>query len=148
MPLAPFGEHDDLPPGLHACSLREAIERFGIGSAWRTNVASRLERIDRLARSTGQLARLIVFGSFVTGKPEPNDVDIFLLMDDSFDLELLEGEARLLFDHAVADAHFGAGVFWMRRMAAIGGEQAAIEFRQTKRDGHLRGIVEIIANSE
>lgn len=37
-----------------------------------------------LAKASGHLARFIVFGSFVTAKPAPNDVDIFLLMSDSF----------------------------------------------------------------
>jgi hypothetical protein len=56
------------------------------------------------------------------------------------------GEPRLLFvDHGTAQDHFGASVFWMRRMAAIGGEQAAIEDWQIKRDGTERGIVEITA---
>jgi hypothetical protein len=85
-----------------------------------------------------------VFGSFVSEKPEPNDVDIFLLMLDAFDASQVTGEACLLFDHAVAQAHFGASVFWLRRLAALGGEQAAIEDWQTKRDGSRRGIVEII----
>ena len=53
-------------------------------------------------------------------------------------------EARLLFDHAAAQAHFGASVFWLRRLAALGGEDAAIDGWQTKRDGTRRGIVEII----
>jgi len=58
----------------------------------------------------------------------------------------LVGEGRLLFvNHGTAQDHFGASVFWMRRMAAIGGEQAAIEDWQIKRDGTERGIVEITA---
>ncbi|MEO6808643.1 MAG: hypothetical protein ABI353_05975 [Isosphaeraceae bacterium] len=68
---------------------------------------------------------------------------LFLLMEDSFNADGLVGEPRLIFDHSAADAHFGASVFWMRRLAALGGEQAAIEFWQTRRDGGLRGIVEI-----
>jgi hypothetical protein len=32
-------------------------------------------------------------------------------------------------------------------LAAFGGEQAAVEFWQTKRDGGLRGIVEIESES-
>lgn len=56
----------------------------------------------------------------------------------------LAGEPRLLFaDHGTAQNHFGASDFWMRRMAAIGGDQAAIEDWQIKRDGTKRGIVEI-----
>ena len=55
------------------------------------------------------------------------------------------GEARILFDHAAAQAHFGASVFWIRRLAAINGEQETIEYWQIKRDGSKRGIVEIIS---
>jgi hypothetical protein len=35
----------------------------------------------------------------------------------TFDADTLTGEARLLFDHASAQAHFGASVFWLRRLA-------------------------------
>ncbi len=90
------------------------------------------------------MARFVVFGSFVTDKPEPNDVDVFLVMEDKFDGAKLQGEATLLFDHAAADVHFGASVFWVRRVAALGGEQPTIEYWQVKRGGGQRGIVEIV----
>jgi hypothetical protein len=61
--------------------------------------------------STSHLARCVVFGSFVTAKPFPNDVDVFLLMEDTFDVSQLTGEARLLFEHAVAQTRFGTSVF-------------------------------------
>jgi len=77
-------------------------------------MALRLERIYRLAWATGHLARFVVFGSFVTAKLEPNDVDVFLLMEDTFDGTQLSGESRLLFDHAATQAHFGGSVFWLR----------------------------------
>ena len=73
-------------------------------------------------RSSGYVARFVVFGSFVTDAAEPNDVDVFLLMQDTFDDAQLTGEARLLFDHAAAQAHFGSSVFWLRRLAAWEGE--------------------------
>jgi hypothetical protein len=80
---------------------------------------------------------------FVTDKPAPNDVDVFMIMDDNFDMGAQVGEAKLLFDHSTAQSHFGCSVFWIRRLAAIGGEQSAIEDWQIKRDGTMRGIVEI-----
>lgn len=116
--------------------------RSSAAVAWA--VALRLERIHSVARATGHLARFIVFGSFVTAKPDPNDVDIFMLMDDAFDAGQLTGEERLLFDHAAAQAHFGASVFWLRRLAAWEGEQAAVEYWQVTRGGGHRGIVEVI----
>ncbi len=33
-----------------------------------------------LAMSTGHVLRFVVFGSFVTAKPGPGDIDIFLIM--------------------------------------------------------------------
>jgi hypothetical protein len=107
-------------------------------------VAQRLERIYRLAAGTGQLARFVVFGSFASAKREPADVDVFLLMTDTFDMGRATGEARVLFDHAAAQAHFGASVFWLRRLAALGGEEQTIAGWQVKRDGTLRGIIEIV----
>lgn len=97
-----------------------------------------------MAEATGHLARFVVFGSFVTDKPDPNDVDVFLVMDDSFDGDSLQGESIVLFDHAAADAHFGASVFWVRRLATLGGEQAMVEYWQAKRGGEQRGIIEIV----
>jgi hypothetical protein len=144
MSLPEFNETGDLPTGVHGASLAETIARFGTGSDRRRLVARRLERIYEIASQTAHLVRFIVFGSFVTVKAEPNDVDVFMIMDDNFDMGSLVGEARLLFvDHGSAQDHFGASVFWMRRMAAIGGEQAAIEDWQIKRDGMERGILEI-----
>ena len=101
-------------------------------------------RVYRLAQTSGHLARFVIFGSFVTNRIEPNDVDIFVLMTDAFDASHLAGEALLLFDHAAAQAHFGASLFWSRRLAAWPDEQTAIEFWQVKRGGGRRGIVEVI----
>src|SRR5438132_926877 len=53
--------------------------------------------------------------------------------------------ARPLFDHLLAQAQFGASVFWLRRLACLEAEQAAVEYWQVKRGGGSRGIVEIIA---
>jgi hypothetical protein len=89
------------------------------------------------------LKRFIVFGSFVTAKPEPEDVDVFLIMHDTFDLSQVTGEARLVFDHPTAQAHFGASIFWLRLLAALPNEEEAVLGRQLKRDGGRRGIVRV-----
>lgn len=86
----------------------------------------------------------MVFGSFVSSKTDPADVDVFLLMEDTFDLGRLAVEARVLFNHAAATAHFGASVFWLRRSAAFGGEEQAVSEWQVKRNGARRGIIEIV----
>ena len=85
-----------------------------------------------------------MFGSFVTATPAPGDVDIFLLMEDSFDVDQVSGEVSVIFDHQEAQNVLGASVFWIRRLAAIDGEQEAVEYWQIKRDNTQRGIVEVI----
>ena len=129
---------------MHDATLSEVLARFGQGSVQRCAVADRLTRLYQLAASTGQLARFVVFGSFVTAKAEPNDIDIILLMEDTFDLASVTGEAALVFQHLEAHARFGASVFWTRRSGAMGGERAMIEYWQVRRQGGQRGIVEIL----
>jgi hypothetical protein len=145
MPIPGFQEDGNLPVGIWRATLREVIDRLGTLSPHRMLIALRLERIYRVAIATGQVGRFIVFGSFVTGKPDPNDVDVFLLMDDTFDSAGLLGEAKLLFDHLPAQAHFGASVFWIRRLAALNGEEAAVEDWQHTREGGKRGIIDIVS---
>ena len=83
MALPPLTEEGELPAGVHLAPLSEVRARFGVGSARRKTLILRLERIHRVAQATGRLARFVVFGSFVTSKPEPQDVDLFLLMTDA-----------------------------------------------------------------
>jgi hypothetical protein len=99
-----------------------------------------------VADATGHLRRFIVFGSFITDEPAPNDVDVFLLMADTFEVDRVRNEAAILFDHAAAQAYFGASVFWLRRLAVLGDENDAIGHWQIKRDGTRRGIVEVVAD--
>lgn len=142
--LPNFTRTGDLPPGVHQATLAEVSERFGPTSIPRRLVAQRLERIHELARLTGKAARFIVFGSFVTDTPEPNDVDVFLLIDESFDVGALEGEAAILFNDTLAQAYLGASIFWLRRLVTSEEAESLIGQWQIKRDGTLRGIVEVV----
>ncbi len=141
-----FNENGDLPPGIHQATLAEVIDHFGKGTPRRQIMARRLEHIYILAASTGHLARFIIFGSFITAKSMPGDVDIFLLMENSFDVNQLSGEAGLIFDHVVTQNYEGASIFWIRRLGALEGEEATIAYWQLKRDGSQRGIVEVVKN--
>ncbi|HVX64690.1 MAG TPA: hypothetical protein VHC19_28985 [Pirellulales bacterium] len=144
VPLPNFNDEGDLPVGVYQASLAEVLERFGALGAGRLGVGLRLKRIYELAHTTSHVQRFVIFGSFVTEKEHPNDVDIFLVMDNAFDPALLEREAQRLFDHVAAQDQFGASVFWLREVGCLEGEQAAVEYWRVKRGGGLRGIVEII----
>jgi hypothetical protein len=71
---------------------------------------------------------------------------IFMLMDDAFDAQQVESEAAIIFDHVAARPYEGASVFWIRRMAAIDGEETALRYWQRTREQTKRGIIEVIGH--
>jgi hypothetical protein len=134
-----------LPPGVHAAALSEVIARFGTPTPRRQVLANRLQELLNLARATGGLQRVFVWGSFVTDKPFPRDLDVFLLMQEGFDGELtrLPQAQRDVFNHQRARLLFEADVFWATE--AIGREELAswLGVYQLSRDMIPRGIVEV-----
>lgn len=54
---------------------REVGDAFGASNRERGLLFDRLRRIHDIAARTGHLARFVIYGSFVTGKLTPNDVD-------------------------------------------------------------------------
>jgi hypothetical protein len=135
----------DLPAGMYRATLDEVLQHFGTAGGQRAACTRRLSHIFKLAQRTGHLQRFVIFGSYVTAKPDPNDVDVVLVMDDTFRLEDCPIEARGLFDHAVAQARYGASIFWIRPGLLIGESiEDFIAFWQLKRDSSKRGIVEVI----
>jgi predicted nucleotidyltransferase len=144
MPLPEFNEFGDLPEGHYRASLEEVIARFGSTTAQRKAVTDRLRRIHQLATTTGQLDRLVIFGSYVSDASEPNDIDVVLVMRNEFRSENCPAEASVLFDHARANDEVGASIFWIRPDMLLGEPlEQFLGFWQTKRDGRRRGIVEI-----
>ncbi len=105
----------------------------------------RLQHIYQLAKQTGHLQHFIVFGSYVTAKPDPHDLDLILVMNDEFVLDECAIEARGLFDHAVAQARFGASIFCIRPALVLNETvDQFLQHWQIKRDGTRRGIIEVM----
>jgi len=91
-----FNEDGYLPPGIHAATLDEISARFGQESELREVQMQSLRWLVDLARRAG-VQKIVVNGSFVTDKLEPNDVDCVLLIGPGFpqdpaaEAELLAG---------------------------------------------------------
>ena len=144
MPLPGFNEFGDLPEGRHRASLDEVLERYGSGTPQRQGETDRLRCVHALAVATGHLDRLVIFGSYVSDVPEPNDVDVILVMRSDFATESCPADSLALFDHARADAELGASVFWVRPEMLLGESlEQFLAHWERKRDGRRRGIVEI-----
>lgn len=144
MPLPYLNNAGDMPAGLHRATLDEVMAAFGSGSTQRQLVAARLLSMYLAARGTDRLERFIVFGSFVTAKTHPNDVDIILVMRDDFVLEDCVEGSRMLFEHDQAETQFGASIFWIRPSLLLEPLDEFLAHWQVKRDGARRGIVEVI----
>lgn len=145
MPIPEFDAQGDLPVGVHRATLDEVCEYFGTDTLQRQLVTKRLLRIYELAQRTGKVERFVIYGSYVTAKPAPNDVDIFLVMRDDFLLPECEAEVAPIFQHMEAHDRFGASIFWTSVSGVL---QVSIDefiaYWQTKRDQHKRGIIEVI----
>jgi hypothetical protein len=92
MPIPDLTPEGFLPEGIHDCTLNEIRERFGQfqESDFRCRLFEKLEEFVRQASRTGLVTAVIVDGSFVTARPEPNDVDIIVVVrpDHDFRAEL------------------------------------------------------------
>ena len=146
MALPEFNSQGDLPEGLHKATLAEVLARFGEGSPARQDVTATLQRIYELVTATGKLERFVIFGSYVTSKPKPNDVDIVLVMKDDFSLNACDEETRMLFDHQRAEGQVGASIFWLCPSILLRGSlEDFLAGWGIKRDLTQRGIVEVVA---
>lgn len=75
-----------LPEGVYVCSEAEVLFRFG-SSSRRRRLVLRLRRWLELGRQVGA-QRLLVDGSFVTAKEEPQDIDSVILLPHDFPQQL------------------------------------------------------------
>src|SRR5947209_4905049 len=89
-----FNDDGYLPAGVHRATLDEVAARFGQETELRRVQIQSLGWLVDLARRAGPL-RLIVNVSFVTDRPEPNDVDCVLLIGAAFPRDA-EAEKELL----------------------------------------------------
>ena len=78
-----------LPTGVFECSLAEVQDRFGsfqVSDA-RPRLFERLEALVVAMQRSGLFEILLLDGSFVTGKPAPNDIDLVAVLRPGHDFE-------------------------------------------------------------
>ncbi len=89
-----FDDEGYLPPGIHSATVQEMSARFGLESELRHVQMESLLWLVALALRAG-VQRIVVNGSFVTDRLEPNDVDCVLLIGPEFPRDKA-AEAELL----------------------------------------------------
>jgi hypothetical protein len=130
-----------LPDGLHLATEAEVVARFGTSTRQRQRLAMRLKRWVVLSRVVNA-KRFFVDGSFVTSKPEPNDVDAVIWIPDDFsdrlkydDLDAMELESMLVTRRPEELFAAEDGLDWDEWVEFFG--------RTRESDGRRKGIVEI-----
>jgi predicted nucleotidyltransferase len=143
--MLPALNHDgNLPEGIHLATEDEVFARFATPSARRQWLGEQLRSLLALAQSTGQLARVFLWGSFVTSKEIPNDLDVLLVMDTGFTVEAVPAPAQVVFDHVQARLRFHADIFWTTAALDPQVLHLWLDTYQTGKDFTRRGIVEVI----
>jgi hypothetical protein len=81
--LPDFNEHGYLPAGIYFATLDEIDNRFGRFSQIREVQMESLRWLVASAAQAG-VKRIIINGSFISDRLEPNDVDCVLLIDSEY----------------------------------------------------------------
>lgn len=130
-----------LPEGVHPASEADVTFRFGSTGQRRRRLALRVRRWVELARAVGA-TRLLIDGSFVTGKPRPDDVDAVILLPPDFHQQVRQGvEAAVELEEMLLTRRpeelFGA------EDQQDWDEWAEFFSRTREPDGRRKGLVEI-----
>jgi hypothetical protein len=128
-----YNDDGYLPPGIHPATLEEIAARFGPESELRQVQMESLRWLIDLAQRAG-VKRIVVNGSFVTDKLEPNDVDCVVLIEPDFPRDA-DAEAELL---------AGLPFINLELVDAEGFQQFTERTFATDRNLVLKGMVEVI----
>ncbi len=104
-----FSPDGFLPFGLHGASLQEIEARFG-GNARREGQLGLLREVVEAALVYPSIKRVLVWGSFVSSKEEPNDLDYSLVVGVSHQLVTIAPEHRLYLNPRQAMMRWGVDV--------------------------------------
>jgi len=132
--LPPFDDFGNLPAGIHSCTIEELVSRFGTGSEERETEINELLNFIDAAKKAG-VQRLMVNGSFVTGRLAPNDVDVVILPGPDYPRQSRELE--------------GNELIWPFLQIIVAADDAdfeswAVKQFSTDRRRRAKGVVEVI----
>lgn len=133
-----------LPPGLHAASLREVEARFG-GSARRDEQLRLLREVVGAALFYASIKRVLLWGSFVSGKEEPNDLDYSFVVGISHKVTDIAPEHRIYLNPRQAMMRWGVDAGFVEIIDfPLSQYLDRVELLTQRRgDTRQRGIIEI-----
>jgi hypothetical protein len=140
MPIPLLDQHGLLPVGVHDCTLEEIKARFGSfqRSDRRPQLFQKLAALIAEMRSARFARYLLVDGSFSTAKPDPNDIDLVLVLPFAHDFadDLTPAQYNLVSKRRV-QKRFGFDIVAVRENT-IEYDEAVAFFEQVRHEPALR----------
>ena len=146
MPIPLLDADGFLPVGVHDCTLEEVKARFRSFQTTnrRPQLFAKLEAFLKEVRAAGIVQSVLVDGSFVTTKPEPNDIDLIFVLapGHNFSADLSPTEYNVLSKRRVYRQH---GFDLLVACADSEEYRRYLRFFQQIRfaPGHAKGILRI-----
>ncbi len=108
-----------LDEGIYLANLDEVLDRFGTGSPAREQQGNLLRLIVESARRYPTIKRVLIWGSFVSAKPEPGDLDYSIVVDIRHRLASIDPVDRRFFVPHQAHLRYGVdrGFFDCERLS-------------------------------
>ena len=138
MGIPDLGQNGELPPGEHTATLDEVEQHFGLSTPRRIALMKGLRAaVANLAKA--KVGQIWINGSFITDKPEPNDIDGCWQYSPDVNLERLD-PVFLMPSRLPMKAKFGVEFFPASVVEAASGVPFP-RFFQINRDGEPKGII-------
>lgn len=124
-------------------SLDDLRIRFGTSTPRRQFLFRQLEIVIDGLRGTRSLKQVYLFGSFVSGKASPNDVDLLVVMKAGFSTTQLDRKVLELFQHDVCRIRYHADLFWVTEAVGNARIEDLLEVFSRDREGRAQSVIEV-----
>ena len=139
--IPPFTQAGLLPPGIHLATREEFLQRFCMDTSRRRQLFQNLERLLESLKKVSSARRILLGGSFVSSKPEPNDIDCIITFDPQ-----IAGSQLRPFEYNVFSGKAVRRMFHIDAYPVVEGTPELaelLEFFQETRDGQEVGLIEV-----
>jgi predicted nucleotidyltransferase len=124
-------------------SLDDLRIRFGTSTPRRQFLFRQLEIVIDQLLITRSVKQIYLFGSFVSGKASPNDVDLLVVMNAGFSTTQLGGKVLELFQHDVCRIRYQADLFWVIEVVGNARIEDLLEVFSRDREGRAQSVIEV-----
>jgi len=149
VPLPDLDSDGLLPPGIHAAAFAEIRARLGVGSEARERQTELLRLIVEAAKAYPTIKRVLVWGSFASSKPEPNDLDYSVVVSVGHPRTIIAPEHRRFLVPAEARQFYGVDKSYLVvRDYPLDEYIERLGFITHDRDNRTHGVIEIHVRGE